>query len=698
MTHVATSTRASSAQPVTALSGVGPALAEKLARLGIGQINDLLFHVPMRYQDRTRVYPIGGVQVGQQVVVEGAIELVDVVYRGRRTLLCHISDGSGVMVLRFFYFSNAQKAMLKSGARIRCFGEVRYSNARPEMIHPEYRVVKDDEAFESADALTPFYPVTEGLQQVRMRQLIERALAFVQGAPLPDWIPASILQTLEFPDIDEAVQLIHRPSLDLNLTELNEGAHPCQRRLAFDELVAHQLSLRVLRQRLQHDPGVALTGDCKLMTAFIASLPFTLTDAQRRVIDEVAHDLSLTRPMLRLVQGDVGSGKTVVAAAVALRAIEQKHQVAFMAPTELLAEQHLRSLRGWLEPLGVRVAMLTSKMPSKDRRNTLDGLASGDVQLAVGTHALFQENVHYHRLALAIIDEQHRFGVHQRLQLKAKGRDDAVPHQLVMTATPIPRTLAMSAYADLDVSVIDELPPGRTPIKTVVLSEDRRAEVVSRIALACAKGQQAYWVCPLVSESEKLECEAAEATAAALQEALPDLRVGLVHGQLTSSEKERAMTRFSAHELDLLVATTVIEVGVDVPNASLMVIENAERMGLAQLHQLRGRIGRGARASACVLLYKPPLKGHAKTRLNVIRSTTDGFLIAEKDLEIRGPGEVLGTRQTGRLQMRIADVVRDADLLPIVRRAADLMLRDHPDNVAPLINRWVAAEGRYGGV
>ncbi|MFK8029225.1 MAG: ATP-dependent DNA helicase RecG [Gammaproteobacteria bacterium] len=685
-------------RPVTALSGVGPALAEKLARIGIHHVIDLLFHLPSRYQDRTRVYPIGGLSVGQQVVVEGQVELTDVVFRGRRSMICHISDGSGVLSLRFFYFSNAQKAMLKRGVKVRCFGEVRYSNSRPEMIHPEYTVIKEHESFESSDQLTPFYPVTDGLQQIRMRQIIQRALKLVRGTPLPDWIPEGVLERLSYPNIDSAVQLVHNPPTDINLEELNEGEHPCQRRLAFDELVAHQLSLRVLRERLQNDPGIELAAQGVIVDAFIKSLPFTLTAAQARVIEEIMQDIELARPMLRLLQGDVGSGKTVVAAAVALRAIDNGYQVAFMAPTELLAEQHLRSLRGWLEPLDVSVSMLASKMPTKEKRASLEGVKNGSVHIAVGTHALFQDQVEYSKLGLVIIDEQHRFGVHQRLQLKAKGNEGAMPHQLVMTATPIPRTLAMSAYADLDVSVIDELPPGRTPIKTVVLSQDRRPEVVERISMACAGGQQAYWVCPLVNESEVLECEAAEATAVALQEALPKLRVGLIHGQLTSREKEAAMAKFSAHKLDLLVATTVIEVGVDVPNASLMVIENAERMGLAQLHQLRGRIGRGARASACVLLYKPPLKGNAKTRLNVIRSSTDGFEIAEKDLEIRGPGEVLGTRQTGRLQMRIADVVRDADLLPIVREAADTILANNHDHVAPLVNRWIAAEGRYGGV
>lgn len=683
---------------VTALSGVGPALAEKLARIGIHQVLDLLFHLPLRYQDRTQIYPIGGLRVGQQVVVEGQVELTDVVFRGRRAMICHISDGSGVLSLRFFYFSNAQKAMLKRGVTVRCFGEVRYSNSRPEMIHPEYRVIAGDETFASEDKLTPFYPVTEGLQQTRMRQLIERALEMVRGTPLPDWIPREILRELAFPNIDEAVQLVHNPPTELDLQELNEGEHPCQRRLAFDELVAHQLSLRVLRERLQSDPGIALKRQGDVIERFLQSLPFELTGAQGRVVQEVMTDLECKRPMLRLLQGDVGSGKTVVAAAVALRAIDNGHQVAFMAPTELLAEQHVRSLKGWLQPLGIEVSLLTSKMPGKDKRYALEGIADGRVQLAVGTHALFQEQVSYDSLALVIVDEQHRFGVHQRLQLKAKGRAGAMPHQLVMTATPIPRTLAMSAYADLDVSVIDELPPGRTPIKTVVLSQERRPDVVERIDAACAGGQQAYWVCPLVNESEVLECEAAEATAVALQQALPKRRVGLIHGQLKSTEKEAAMAKFSAHQLDLLVATTVIEVGVDVPNASLMVIENAERMGLAQLHQLRGRVGRGARASACVLLYKPPLKGNAKTRLNVIRGSTDGFEIAEKDLEIRGPGEVLGTRQTGRLQMRIADVVRDADLLPMVRIAANTILSTHQQHVAPLVDRWIAAEGRYGGV
>ncbi len=515
-------------QSVTQLSGVGPALATKLARIGIEKVIDLLFHLPFRYEDRTRISKIGAAQVGQRVVVEGTVELTDVIFRGRRALICHISDGSGVMALRFFHFSNAQKNNLKRGATVRCFGEVRFGNKQREMIHPEYRVLgSKEEPMESG--LTPVYPITEGVQQGRMRTLVSRALKLTHRESLPDWVPTGLLQDLNLPAMEEAVTTVHKPDSAADLNQLNEGTHPAQRRLAFDELLAHHMSLKLLRQRTKDQSGIQLPSAGKLTQQFIESLPFTLTTAQQRVIDEITIDIDTQRPMLRLLQGDVGSGKTVVAAAVAMRAIENHAQTAIMAPTELLVEQHLQSFKNWLEPLDITVVSLTSKMPAKHKRETLEAIADGTAQVVIGTHALFQDLVRFDHLALVIVDEQHRFGVHQRLLLKGKARDELQPHQLVMTATPIPRTLAQSAYADLDCSVIDSLPPGRKPVTTVVMADTKRVEIIERISKACEEGQQAYWVCPLVSESELIECQAAEKTAEVLAEALPRLNIGLIH-------------------------------------------------------------------------------------------------------------------------------------------------------------------------
>ena len=684
---------------VTSLRGVGPALAETLARLGLRTVQDLLFHLPLRYEDRTRVVPIGSLRPGDRAVIEGEVQLAEVVFRRRRALLCRLADGSGFLTLRFFHFSAAQQEALTRGTRLRCFGEVRMGPGGPEIVHPEYRTIIAGSTPPADESLTPVYPTTEGVQQGRMRMLTGLALAQLTDGALRDWIPPDVLVASRMPALEASLRYVHRPPPNADIELLNDGRHPAQRRLAFEELLAHQISLRLLRQVADRDAAWSLPRATDLVERCLARLPFQLTGAQRRAWDEIAADLCREHPMMRLVQGDVGSGKTVVAALAALRAVEHGAQAAVMAPTELLAEQHARNFVGWLDPLGIRVGLLTGRQTGKARASLNADLASGDIQVAVGTHALFQEGVQFGRLALVIVDEQHRFGVHQRMQLREKGRTgDRYPHQLVMTATPIPRTLAMTAYADLDVSVIDELPPGRTPIRTVVLPESRRDEIVQRIEAACRAGRQAYWVCPLIDESESLRHQAAEETAAALAAALPDVRIGLVHGRMPGSRKDAVMNSFKQGQLDLLVATTVIEVGVDVPNASLMVIENAERMGLAQLHQLRGRVGRGTVESSCVLLYQLPLTPIARERLAVLRDTNDGFEVARRDLELRGPGELLGTRQTGLMQLKVADLVRDSDLLPGVQKAAALMLEAPGANIEALLRRWVGEGERFGKV
>ncbi len=686
-------------RPVTALRGVGDSLAARLRALGVETTHDLLFLLPLRYEDRTRVVPLGELRPGQRASVEGEVLLTEVAFRGRRQMLCKIGDGSGFLTLRFFYFTAQQQRGLARGARIRCFGEARRGPQGLEFIHPEYRRIEADAAQVTEEHLTPIYPSTEGVTQGRLRLLVGLALDQTGVNDPEDLLPPALLADSRLPTLREALLYVHRPPADAPVDLLLSGRHPAQRRLAFEELLAHQVSLKLLRQRIQSDPGWALKSDGMLKAGFLAALPFRMTPAQQRVLSEIEGDLQLAKPMLRLVQGDVGCGKTLVAALAATQAIQMGRQVALMAPTELLADQHAQSFRRWFEPLGVAVACLSGRQAGKARSAALAGIRLGHAAVVIGTHALFQESVEFASLALVIVDEQHRFGVHQRLSLREKGATDGhQPHQLIMTATPIPRTLAMTAYADLDVSVIDELPPGRTPVKTVVLAETRREEVVQRIRTACLQGRQAYWVCPLIDESDEMPYQAAEETAAALGAALPELAVGLVHGRMQPAAKERAMRRFKDGEIQLLVATTVIEVGVDVPNATLMVIENAERLGLAQLHQLRGRVGRGSHASSCLLLYRAPLSQLARLRLAVMRDTNDGFEVARRDLELRGPGELLGTRQTGLAQMRVADLLRDADLLPRVQIAAETLLGSWPSRVAPLIRRWVGHAEQYGRV
>ncbi len=686
------------ANDLTGLRGVGPALAERLARLNIERPTDLLFLLPLRYEDRTRLTPLGAALPGMRTVVEGDIALAEVAFRRRRMLLVRITDGSGQLTLRFFHFSRAQQAGLKPGERVRCYGEVRKAPGGIEMIHPEYRILGPAGEHGLEDRLTPIYPTTEGLQQARLRNLagqaIDRCLPLVT-----DWIPAQIAAAKGLPDLDTAIRTVHRPPPDIDLNQLAAGTHPGQRRLALEEMLAHHLSLRRIREQSRSQPAIPLRGAHALRDRFLASLPFQLTGDQRTALDDIEADLAGAHPMMRLVQGDVGCGKTVVAAAAALAAVAEGHQVAVMAPTELLGEQHRDSFAAWLAPLGITVAWLSGSLRKKARETVYAAIADGEAEVIIGTHALFQEAVEYHSLALVIVDEQHRFGVHQRLRLMEKGRlGKALPHQLVMTATPIPRTLAMTAYADLDTSVIREMPPGRQPVRTVALPEERRAEIVTRVRDACRAGQRAYWVCPLIEESDVIDSQAAESMHALLTDALPELSVGLIHGRMKPGDKERAMHAFAAGKTQVLVATTVIEVGVDVAEATLMIIENAERLGLSQLHQLRGRVGRGSDASHCVLLYRSPLSAMAKRRIGVLRETNDGFEVAERDLELRGPGEVLGTRQTGLMQLRVADLIRDADLAPTVQQIARTLLETSPDAATALIERWIGTSSRFGNV
>ncbi|WP_041521799.1 ATP-dependent DNA helicase RecG [Gilvimarinus agarilyticus] len=684
--------------PVTSLSGVGPALAEKLAKLGIRTVQQLLFHLPSRYLDRTRVQPIGALQPGVSAVIEAEVRAADVVYGRRRSLVCRVQDNTGTLTLRFFHFTGAQKQRLTSGARLRCFAEARRGASGLEMVHPEYELLAEGDHKPLAQSLTPHYPTTDGLTQPRLRSLTQQALTMLERYQLEELLPERVRKTLDQIPLAEALSLLHNPPKDVDLHRLAEGIHPFQQRLAFEELLAHQLSMLQFRQGIRSQKALPLHPTPELQQAFLAQLPFDLTGAQERVSTDIQNDLARAEPMLRLVQGDVGSGKTVVAALAALAAVAAGKQAAIMAPTEILAEQHRVNFSAWLAPLGIHVGWLSGKLGQKARREQLANIASGEAQVVVGTHALFQEEVVFAQLALAIIDEQHRFGVHQRLALGEKGaHGECTPHQLIMTATPIPRTLAMSAYADLDCSVIDELPPGRTPVTTAVISDQRREQIIERVRAACGEGRQAYWVCTLIEESESLEAQAAEATADNLKEQLRELRIGLVHGRLKAAEKEAVMGAFKAGELDLLVATTVIEVGVDVPNASLMIIENPERLGLSQLHQLRGRVGRGQDASHCVLLYGTPLSRNSKARLKVMRESSDGFYIAEQDLELRGPGEVLGTRQTGQMEFRVADLQRDSHLLDAVRKTGELIINRDPARASAIIERWLGGRERYLG-
>lgn len=679
------------------LPGIGPAMRAKLTAAGIRSLQDLWFLLPLRYEDRTRLTPIAELQSGMVAQVEARVRIVERQFRGRPMLRVVVEDERGdLLALRFFHFRSAQAAAFRIGVRIRLFGEARPGTGGWEMVHPAYRLLGDDDPAPLDERLSPVYPGIDGIGSHALARLVRTALQCLPDAAELELLPGNWRRDLGLPDLREALATVHQPPVGTDIDALLAGRHPAQQRLALEELLAHQLGLRRQRLAVQALGAAPLPLAPGAQSALRERLPFALTAAQERVLAEVSADLQHARPMLRLVQGDVGSGKTVVAALAAVQAVAAGRQVAVMAPTELLAEQHLANFRSWLAPLGIRVSWLAGKVSGRARRDALAEVADGRAQVVVGTHALMQEGVVFSALSLCIVDEQHRFGVHQRLALRDKGLDgSAVPHQLVMTATPIPRTLAMTAYADLDVSVIDALPPGRTPVVTVAMSEARRPELVERVRAACVEGRQAYWVCPLIEESDEIAAQSAQATCDGLSVALPDLRIGLLHGRLPAAAKREVMQAFKAGECHVLVATTVIEVGVDVPNASLMVIENAERLGLAQLHQLRGRVGRGAAASSCVLLYRPPLGAIARERLAVMRASTDGFVIAEKDLQLRGPGELLGTRQTGVAAFRIADLARDAALLPVVHRLAEPLLLGEPALADRIVQRWVGAAGRY---
>jgi len=680
------------------LKGVGPKVAEKLLRLDIHNQDDLLFHLPLRYQDRSHIYPIGSLRAGMECQITGEVQLSEIKFGRGRMLLTRIADGTGFMTLRFFHFSNAQKNQLKRGAKILCFGDVRRGKVGLEMSHPEYQFLKKDEDLVLDENLSPIYPTTEGVHQLTLRNVMSQVILKLKNneLQLPDLIPAKLLEKNQWPTLKDAMLYIHNPPVDAQLEELSEGKHITQQSLIVEELLAHHLSMRQLRVAMHQEKAPLLDKKKELTASFLSALPFELTGAQQRVVQDINFDLEKTNPMQRLVQGDVGSGKTVVAALAMLKAVESGYQAAIMAPTELLAEQHFQNFKSWFEPLGINVIWLSGKLKVAVKRDALEKINSKEGQVIVGTHALFQEGVVFSKLGLIVVDEQHRFGVHQRLSLREKGNTKGeYPHQLIMTATPIPRTLAMTAYADLDCSVIDELPPGRKPVETVVVPESKRAAIVQRVEQACTQGRQIYWVCTLIEESETLQAQAAEDTATLLAEALPHVRVALVHGRMKAEQKEKVMAMFKAAEVDLLVATTVIEVGVDVPNASLMIIENAERLGLSQLHQLRGRVGRGSQESACVLMYHGTLSDNARERLAIMRETNDGFEIARKDLEIRGPGEVLGTKQTGIMQMRIADLQRDQALVPKIAEMADQIFQHYPDCVEPLIKRWIGRATKY---
>lgn len=681
------------------LSGVGPQIANHLARLNIYSIQDLLLHLPMRYQDRTQITPMRCLSPASEVVIEGIVRHIDTPTKGRTKFICELHDEGGRVHLRFFNIYPAQRKLFILGARIRCFGEVRLGQFGLEMVHPECKMVTE-KPVETEKHLTPVYGATQGLSQYLLRKLTTNALHWlVHHAEWQECIPEYLLQKIALPTLKNALQFIHHPPNDTSKIQLLEHKTLAQIRIIFEELLAHRLSLLRIKQQFKAQTSVALNLQNQLVSKFLNQLPFKLTAAQARVYAEIQTDLQRDTPMLRLVQGDVGSGKTVIAALAALQAIENQCQAALMAPTELLAEQHYRVFKKWFDPLGVNVVLLTSNVKGIARKTILQSIENSEAHVVIGTHAIFQEHVKFSRLALVIIDEQHRFGVQQRSSLRDKGvHEQQFPHQLIMTATPIPRTLALSFYADLDCSTIDELPPGRTPIVTSVLANHKRFEVIASVRKACVSGRQAYWVCPLIEESEMLNCEAVHPIAADLQTAMPEIKIALIHGRMTSSEKEVIMRAFQDGQIQLLVATTVIEVGVDVPNASLMIIENAERLGLSQLHQLRGRVGRGSVASYCILLYQYPLSGLAKERLQTMRETNDGFKIAQRDLELRGPGEVFGTKQTGELLFRVANLVRDVALLPKVQEVSAQILEKHAELIEPLLKRWLVRGDGWGKV
>ena len=683
---------------LSTLKGIGPAMANKLNAIGISSAMDLLFHLPLRYQDRTKVQAIGSIRSGYSAVVEGEIRACDIVFGKRRSLLCKIQDGTGVMTLRFFHFSAAQKKGLVVGQMIRCFGEASLVRGGIELIHPEYQLILPNQPLPTAEYLTAVYPSTDGISQVRWRNYIKAAFEVLDETSIPNLLTSKHLALLDnksFTDLYSTLKLLHFPPPTIDLALFSEGMHPLQRRLSFEELVAQRISHLILRKNSLQESAIAVSEDSRLEQQFLNQLPFNLTAAQEKVLTEIKGDITRPCPMLRLLQGDVGSGKTIVAALAALQFIQQGQQVVLMAPTEILAEQHLYTFQEWFSELSISVNLLVSKLPAAEKRQRLADIASGATQLVIGTHALIQDKVAYQDLGFIIIDEQHRFGVDQRRALKNKRNDLHSVHQLVMTATPIPRTLAMTFYADLDYSVIDELPPGRTPIETVALSNDKRLDVIERVSNACQQGRQVYWICTLIEDSETLQCQAAETTASELAALLPNVNVGLVHGRLKSPEKQTVMSHFNSGDIQLLVATTVVEVGVNVPNASLMIIENPERLGLSQLHQLRGRVGRGSIKSHCVLMYQKPLSKNGKQRIEIMRMTNDGFKLAEKDLQMRGPGQVLGTQQSGAAVFRIADLERDADMIDAVVQASNSLCNSSPDVADALIKRWCPLAVNY---
>lgn len=688
--------------PITTLQGVGLKSAELLARLNIFSVQDLFFHLPIRYEDRSKIHALSSVKPGDHVLVEG--EVSDVQMMGQRQYVrCVLCDDAGASLDLVFYNGAPwhYKRVSAIRGRIRCFGEVRRGfSGFLEIVHPQYTAahhITSNSALAVSSRLLPIYPATKGLKQIALRKLIKQALQLLHHEKiLPELLPPSLLKKFHFLSIGEALEIVHFPPSDIDPEILLQSQHPAQQRLIFEELLAHQVSLQQLRLETKKNHAIALSAQNHLCDQFISQLPFQLTRAQQRVIAEIQMNLQQSQPMLRLVQGDVGSGKTVVAAVAALQAIDAHYQAAFMVPTEILSEQHFQNFTRWFAPLGISVALLIGRQSSTEQREIKSRVASGEIQLLIGTHALFQHDVEFNNLALLMIDEQHRFGVQQRLALMKKGfKTGFFPHQLIMTATPIPRTLAMTAYADLDVSVIDELPPGRKPITTTLIAATRRQAVLERVRVNCEEKKQAYWICTLIEDSDALQCQAAETTAAQLQAQLPSLNIALIHGRLKTAEKNAVMEKFAKGEIDLLVATTVIEVGVDIPNASLMIIENPERLGLSQLHQLRGRVGRGETASFCVLLYQHPLSDIAKQRLSVIRETQDGFVIAEQDLQMRGPGEVLGVRQSGIIALRVADFMRDQHLLSVVQTVGQHLLQDHPELIAQIAARWIGSQVRY---
>ncbi|MDM1754801.1 ATP-dependent DNA helicase RecG [Acinetobacter towneri] len=675
------------------LQGVGSASAALLEKLNIFTTDDLLFHLPRDYEDRSTIIPMNQLNVGRSYLLEGVVKGVDFPPGKRKSMAINLEDEFGKITLRFYHIYKGITDRAKLGNRLRVFGEVRVGARGLEMYHPELELITEHTPLPKTQ-LTAIYPSTDGLTQAKLREYVKQALA-QHSDDLPELLPKKMTNGYA---LKQALDYIHHPPLNANMLQLAQGSHPAQQRLIFEELVAHQVSLLTRRAYIQQIASPAFSPSQKLAPALLGNMPFQMTGAQQRVSQEIMQDLQSNKPMLRLVQGDVGAGKTLVAAVAACHALEEGWQVALMAPTEILAEQHYLNFQKWFEPLGLTVAWLSGKQKGKARAAAELTIRHGSANLVVGTHALFQDNVQFAKLGLVIIDEQHRFGVDQRLALRNKGANHTTPHQLVMTATPIPRTLAMSAYGDLDTSVIDELPPGRTPIQTVTIPLDRREEVLQRIASNCTEGKQAYWVCTLVEQSETLDAQAAEATFAEIKERFPELNIGLVHGKMKADEKQAVMQQFKDNQLQLLIATTVIEVGVDVPNASIMVIENAERLGLSQLHQLRGRVGRGAKASFCALLYKNPLSQNGQERLRIMRETNDGFVIAEKDLELRGPGELLGTKQTGDMGFRLAKLERDDHLLAQAHHVAQQILKDYPAHAEALLKRWLPEAPRYAYV